>query len=239
MRGWMAGLDMPALAAQMLPTVSDAAWRLEQTVDAVSETFEHFLSWTIGLVVTQANEVLVERGGVAAIPENLAYLIRFGVDTTTALKLLAAGVRSRRIAYEIGQQAHARGLSWSQVREWLRQLHIEGWRREFGATSREVDDLAEFCRTPAKSSIRQLLETHETAIDLAHEMMPPPSRPPAVALRIGGSADPVEVWTRSDPPYRVGTVAVAFHTDIHLLRNSGIEYAATTDGSVLTLRETR
>jgi len=239
LRGWMAGLDMPALAAQMLPTVPDAAWRLEQTVDAVSETFEHFLSWTTGLVVVQANELLVERGGVAAIPENLAYLIRYGVDTTTALKLLTAGVRSRRIAYEIGQQAHARGLSWSQVREWLRQLHIDGWRREFGATSREVDDLAEFCRTAAKSPIRQLLETHETAIDLAHQMMPPPPSPLAVELRIGGSADPVEVWARSDPPYRVGTVAAPFHADIHLLRNSGIEYSATTDGSVLTLREAR
>ena len=28
---------------------TSASWRLEQTVDAVSGTFEHFLSWTVGL----------------------------------------------------------------------------------------------------------------------------------------------------------------------------------------------
>jgi hypothetical protein len=239
LRDWLAGLDMPALAAHTLPNVPDAAWRLEQTVDAISETFEHFLSWTIGLVVTQANELLIERGGVAAIPENLAYLIRYGVDTATALSLLTAGVRSRRVAYEIGQQAQALGLSGSQVREWLRQLHIDGWRREFGATSREVDDLAGFCRTRAKSPIRQLLENHLTTVDLAHPVTPPPPNPLAVELRIGGSADPVEVWTIGSPPYRIGIVATAFHADVHLLSNSGIEYSATTDGTVLTLRETR
>ncbi len=143
------------------------------------------------------------------------------------------------VAYEIGQRAQALGLNWTQVREWLRQLHIDGWIREFDATSREVDDLAEFCRTPANSPIRQLLEDHVTTVDLTYPMTPPPNRPLAVELRTGGSADPVEVWTLSDPSYSVGTVAAAFHTDMQLLSNSGIEYSVTTDGGTLTLRETR
>ena len=36
----------------------------------------------------------------------------------------------------------------------------------------------------------------------------------AVELRTGGPADPVEVWTLSDPSYQVSTVAAALHTDI-------------------------
>nr|WP_240163236.1 DEAD/DEAH box helicase [Mycolicibacterium sphagni] len=239
LRGWLGGMNMPELAAQILPTVADAAWRLEQTVDAISGTFEHFLSWTVGLVIAQANELLIEQGGVAALPENLAYLIRYGVDTNVALNLLISGVRSRRLAYEIGQQALRQGIEWADVRTWLRQLHIDGWRSEFDATSREIDDLAEFCRARGKSPLRQLLETHETTIDLAHPMTPPPPGPLPVRLNMIRTSAAVEVWTLDTPSYGVGTVAAAFHTDLYLLRNSGIEFSAITDGSVVTLRETR
>jgi len=239
LRGWMAGLDMPALAAEMLPTVPDMTWRLEQTVDAVSGTFEHFLSWTVGVVTTQANELLVERGGVAALPDDLAYLIRFGVNTTTALNLLTSGVRSRRVAHVIGRRAKAQDLEWSQVRDWLRQLHIPGWRREFGATPREIEDLAEFCRSPARSPLRQLLENHETTVDLASPMEPLLTHPLVVELHITGSADPIEVWTQGHRAYRVGIVAAASHADVQLLHNSGVEYFITTDGTTLTFRETR
>lgn len=239
LHGWLAGLDMPALSAEMLPTVPNVAWRLEQTVDAVSGTFEHFLSWTLGVVTAQANAILVERGGVDAIPGNLPYLIRYGVDTKTALNVSTSGVRSRRVAYAIGVRAEARSLEWGQVREWLSQLHIAGWRQEFGATPREIDDLAEFCRSAARSPLRQLLEDHETTIDLADPMAPPPPSPLPVALRITSSTDPVEVWTLGILAYRVGIVAAASHTDVQLLRSSGVEYFATTNGTTLTLRETR
>lgn len=240
LRGWISGLDMPALAATILPTVPSVAWRLEQTVDAVSGAFEHFLSWTVGVVTSQANDRLVERGGVAAIPEDLSYLIRYGVDTTTALNLLTSGIRSRRLAHEIGRQALGQGLPWDQVRDWLRQLHIAGWQREFGTTPRETEDLAEFCRSTSSSPLRQILESQETTVELYRPMTPSPlSSSLAVELRMDSPSDPIEVWTRSDPPYRVGIVAAAFHADLQLLHHSGIDYSAITDGSVLTLRGIR
>lgn len=64
-----------------------------------------------------------------------------------------------------------------------------------------------------------------TTVDLTHPMTPPPSRPMAVELRTGGPADPVEVWTLSDPSYQVSTVAAALHTDIQLLSNSGTTFS--------------
>lgn len=60
-----------------------------------------------------------------------------------------------------------------------------------------------------------------TTADLTHPMTPPPSRPWQLSFGRGGPADPVEVWTLSDPSYQVSTVAAALHTDIQLLSNSG------------------
>ena len=62
------------LAATMLPTVGDLSWRLEQTVDAVSEAFEHFLSWTVGVVVEQANDILAQAGQSVTFPSNFGLL---------------------------------------------------------------------------------------------------------------------------------------------------------------------
>lgn len=236
LRGWIAGLGMPALAATILPDIPNAAWRLEQTVDAVSGAFEHFLSWTVGVVITQANELLVERNGVAAIPEELPYLIRYGVDTTTAVNLLTSGVRSRRLAHEIGRQAIVQDLEWDHVRDWLRQLHISGWREEFDTTPREIEDLAEFCRSNSRNPLRQLLESQETTVELFRPATPPFPNRMAVELRMISHTDPIEVWTLHRPTRRIGVVAAESHADLQLLYSSGIDYTATTDGSVLTLR---
>jgi len=239
MRDWISGLSMPVLAAVMLPTVPDASWRLEQTVDAVSGAFEHFLSWTVHVVARQANELLVEQGGVAAIPDTLAYYIRYGVDTLAALNLLTAGVRSRRIAHEVGRQALAEGIEWPGVRNWLRELHIPGWRGRFGATRREIEDLAEFCRSRSKSPLRRLLESGEAAVDLAVPMSDSPTSPLRVELRATAPEEPVEVWAMTPWDYQIGIVTAAWHADAQLLLASGIAFTASTDGAVVTLREPR
>lgn len=238
--GWQAGLNMPDLAQRMLPGVPDVSWRLEQTVDAISGAFEHFLSWTIGVVTTQANELLVDQGGIEAFPEDLAYFVRYGVDTTIALNLLTSGIRSRRVAYAIGRRATALGLDWSQVRDWLRGLHIDGWRTEFTAARREIEDLVDFCRSPATSPLRRLLEQHTTAVELHASMAPPPAagRLP-VELRFTRSSEPIEVWASGTASYRVGIIAAASHADVALLGLSGLEYRAETDGNSVILHEVR
>lgn len=238
--GWMCGLNMPDLALRMLPGVTDVSWRLEQTVDAISGAFEHFLSWTVGVVTTQANELLVDQGGSEALPGDLPYLIRYGVDSTIALKLLISGIRSRRVAYSIGRRATTLELAWSQVRAWLRSLHIDGWRLEFAATYREIEDLVEFCRSPTASPLRELLEQHIATVALHQPMTPPPAADTLpVELRIASSSEPIEVWTTGTANYRVGIVTAASHADVVLLGLSGLEYIAETDGNLITLRELR
>ncbi|WP_206693687.1 DEAD/DEAH box helicase [Glutamicibacter sp. FBE19] len=238
--GWLAGLDIPDLAQLMLPGVPDVSWQLEQTVDAISGAFEHFLSWTIGVVTAQANEYLLRQGSIEAFPENLAYFVRYGVDTTIALNLLTSGIRSRRLAYAIGERATALGLNWSQVRGWLRDLHIDGWKDEFTIARREVEDLLEFCRSPTTSPLRQLLEQHTTTVDLHTPMEQPPTAGTLlVELRISHSSEPIEVWAVGTTSFRVGIIAAASHTDVALLGHSGLEYIAETDGNLVRFREVR
>jgi len=240
LEGWLSGLDVPTLGAYMLPTVTDASWRLEQTVDAISGAFEHFLSWTVGVVVAQANEHLVNEGGVDALPDELAYFIRYGVDTTIALNLLTSGIRSRRVAYMIGQRATELDLSWLDSRDWLRELHINGWKTELHASRREVEDLVEFCRSNVTSPLRQLLEEQTVTIKLYKPMAPPTVIGTVpVELRIRQTAEPIEVWSLGSDSFYIGMVAAASHADVALLGLSGLSYRAESNGVVVTLRAMR
>ena len=106
---WLSGTDIAELAQEMLPSITDSSWRLEHTVDAVSGAFEHYLSWVVGIVVEQANSQLDTVGAVVRLRQDVAALIRYGVDTAQALGLLTNGIQSRRLAYRLGQFADGRG----------------------------------------------------------------------------------------------------------------------------------
>lgn len=238
LKAWMSGLDMPALAAVLLPSVADVAWRLEQTVDAVSEAFEHFFSWTIGAVIEQANEKLTSIESLTRLSQDLTYMIRYGVDTQQAVALLSHGVRSRRLAHLIGKKAEDSGRDLEGVIDWLRLLHISGWVEELNATPREIDDLVEVTRETSTSLLRQLLSSSEAAAQLHAPMRPAPASPLAVSLRITGPLSPVEVWTLDLPAYRIGIIAASHHSDVMALSSAGLAFEAQTDGCTVTIRAT-
>ena len=233
---WLHGLDMPSLAASILPEVPLASWRLEQIVDAVSGTFEHYLAWTIGAVIEQANDMLIGDSSLVVCSDLLASAIRYGVDTEIALALLMKGVRSRRIAYRVGRRATDLGFDYETTITWLTDLHIDGWVREFDATGREIEDLSEVARDTRTSLLRQLLSRSDGVASLRHATEPPLGAGAPVQLRVGAAHDPVDVWTVGDTPYRVGVVSAQHHADILLLHHAGLTFSATTDGRFITLR---
>lgn len=57
--GWISGEPIPRLATTWLPDL-DSEWALEQTVSNISETFEHYLAWTVGALVNLVNLRLEE-----------------------------------------------------------------------------------------------------------------------------------------------------------------------------------
>lgn len=245
LRLWMSGLSMPALAAALLPTVADASWRLEQTVDAVSGTFEHFLSWTVGVVIDQTADLLREMDAETSIPRTFAYMIRYGVDTRIALSLITNGVTSRRLAHLIGRAAVERSLSLREVRRWLRELHVTGWRAEFDASDREVEELIDFCRTVNRSALRELLEDGTTVLDI--DTVGPHAREAPWAViegqdaefRYAARSDLVEVWSKGSEAACVGAIVAASHADTHLILSSGVEFDATLEQGRLRLNQSR
>ncbi|XVU28296.1 hypothetical protein ACQPZJ_15005 [Actinoplanes sp. CA-054009] len=55
---WIRGLSFSQLAGRHLAAAADPARRIEQMVGAVTELFEHHLSWTVGAVVELVNNSL-------------------------------------------------------------------------------------------------------------------------------------------------------------------------------------
>lgn len=236
LRHWLAGDDIPALADAILSEVPDVAWRLEQTVDAVSETFEHYLSWTLGVTLEQANEFLEAAGHPMRFPATFAYLIRYGVDTNQALHLLIRGVRSRRLAHLVGRQAQAAGLTGAAMREWLEALHVDGWRTTFFANAREMEDLADYTRDATGSVLRDALASGTGRARLHHAIDPPPPTPLAVTIEVLRPDEPIEVWSAGYGRYKVGLIAARDHADVIALTRSGLPYLATTDGTAVDFR---
>ncbi|WP_396912748.1 DEAD/DEAH box helicase [Mycolicibacterium sp.] len=236
LKAWMSGFDMPALAAVLLPNVTNAAWRLEQTVDAVSGAFEHYFSWTVGAVIEQANERLEGTESATRLSHDLPHMIRYGVDTLQAVGLLGRGVQSRRLAYVVGKRAADSGKDLQETLAWLRHLHIQGWIEEFDASPREIDDLSDVTRESSTSLIRQFLSSSQATAQLHTPLTPTPQLPIAIELRIIEPHLPIEVWALGESSYRVGMVAASDHSDVIALSAAGLTFAAHTDGNNVTIR---
>jgi hypothetical protein len=229
---WLSGTEISDLALVMLPGLSDVPWRLEQTVDAVSGAFEHFLSWMVGIVIEQANAQLESQGLAARLRPDFAALIRYGVDTSQALALLTHGIQSRRLAYRLGKMAEEQSMDVDTLRQWLTDLHIQGWRTELDASPREILDLLEFTRSPRNSLLRTVLQSGagELAMRLDdHEDAQEQSR--EVQL-LGADRAPAELVVAVGDA-RLGVVGPQNHTDVLDLLGSGIELEVTLTGDTL------
>jgi superfamily II DNA/RNA helicase len=166
LREWVRGESIPDLAETFLSEVSEQDWRVEQVVDAVAQHFEHFLAWTLGVVIELVNERLAEASIAAPLCEPLPSYVRYGVDSPLALRLVVSGVRSRRLAHVIAAAAAAEQVEGDSLRQWLGSMEIADLRRRFSASSSELLDLLEFARTPRASVLRDLLEQGRSVIEV-------------------------------------------------------------------------
>jgi hypothetical protein len=126
-------------------------------------------------------------------PELPAY-IRFGVDTSVALELAQAGVRSRRLVHAVSAEAVA--STELPIREWLTETGIRTWRQVFDASSSELGDLLVFSRAQ---------DARITGRVLAGEVV-------EVPLVIEGSPDAGAIDGREaeeDPPPRLAASGMA------------------------------
>lgn len=161
---WVSGAGVSDLAASHLTAVPDLVSRLEQMVDVISGAFEHFLSWTVGVIIEQTNAALSAENSWMRLRSDTSSMLRYGVDTSHALTLLTRGVQSRRLAQRIGRWANDDRMEISDLRDALANLHIDGWRENFGASPADVLDLLEFTRSRTVSLLRELLESGSASV---------------------------------------------------------------------------
>lgn len=230
---WVAGAGISDLAANHLSNVPDIAYQLEQMVDVVSGAFEHFLSWTVGVVVEQTNEALVAEESWMRLRSDTSSMLRYGVDTSGALALLTGGIQSRKLAHSIGRWAAHNHLDASDLREALAELHIDGWRDKFGASPPDVLDLLEFTRARRQSLLRALLESGSASltVDEYGEEESGNEAFPDVTIDASGES-PAAYQVRSGENVKA-TVRAADHTAVEDVLQSGLEIEFSLLGSTL------
>ena len=162
---WVDGVAIPAMAQRFLSEVTAPDLRIEQMVDAVTEHFEHYLSWILGVVIDLTNTELESRGIDRQLCPDLPLYIRYGVRDATGVALALGGVRSRRLIHEVNRQAIDAGAT-DRLEGWLSDMSIELWRTRFAASGPELLDLLEFTRTKHGAVLPDFLETGRTDLDV-------------------------------------------------------------------------
>ena len=210
---WLRGQEVGEIGETYLDVVTDETYRYEQLSEFIAQVLEHLLPWLLNTLVSWVNEELEEDEQLC--PELPAY-IWFGVDTSVALELARAGVRSRRLVHAVAAEAAA--STELPVRAWLTETDIRSWRQMFDASPSELGDLLVFSRAR---------DTRITSRVLAGEVV-------EVGLVIEGSPDAGDIEVREadeDPPPRlaafrdgevVGYVRSEHHDDVSRLLAIGL-----------------
>ena len=228
---WMEGGTIPALAAAWLPDIS-REWALEQAVENISQTFEHVLSWTLGALIDLVNNRLLAGGAPMRLRSDAAWYLRHGVDTEQAMALLTAGIASRRLAYLIGEQAQLEDIPATELRPWLTDLHIDGWKREFAANENEIADLLEYVRQ-RRDLFTELLDHNQTSIPVTVVEDIEAVYPEVTVTTAGPGSVPMVVRLRER---QLATVPADSHTDIAAVLESGLDIAFALSENHLLLR---
>lgn len=163
---WVHGESLADMAECFLAEVQEQDWRVEQMVDAVTQHFEHFLAWQLAALVELVNELLDESGIETTLCPELPVYVRYGVDSGAALRLLMSGVRSRRLANLISDEAEREGVAGSELRAWLTSMDVAELRARFSASSSELLDLLDYARSPNSSLLREFLEQGRAEIPI-------------------------------------------------------------------------
>jgi hypothetical protein len=231
-RDWISGRDLTELADTHLGEVADPAFRLEQMVDGISEGVQHYLSWTVGLVIAQANDILLSRlSPVQLLPSTAAHL-RYGVDTPLAIDLLVRDVKSRTLARDLGRIARDKELDEAGLREYLSEQHIRGWRTNLGATPTDVLDLLQYVQGGNRHKLGEMMATGSVTAqgrlngDEIDELRP---------VTIVASGDGDELNIVAEDGSKLGVIVARDHAGVAAVLDSGLLLDFHLQGTTVTM----
>jgi len=221
---WMNGVELQELAERYLSDVTEESYQYEQLAEFSASVFEHHLPWTIGIILQWVNARLEDAGLDQRIPDHLPGAVHHGVSSEAALSLMAASVRSRRLANVISAQFPSPPSDievGEALREWLGSQTLDEWRSSFEASPTEIADLLAYVRSPGTQLVSNLFEGRpiELLIDPA-TLFNDTAGPAAFSRPSTHPSAPIEV--RSDGGAIVGTVKPVDHSDVALLTSMGV-----------------
>lgn len=153
---WLAGKDLVYLTERHLADVEpgpDESYRYEQLNGFLTSVCEHHLPWVLGIIMDWLNPAVL-----AILCDDLPAYLHFGVADPVALTLLKGGIRSRRLAVVVGNDALVAQVGLDDLRSWLIQLGPSEWRSRFQAGPGEVADLLLYLHDAAAGTSASLLE---------------------------------------------------------------------------------
>jgi hypothetical protein len=227
---WQAGQSLPALAATHLSEAPNPAWQIEQMVDAVTNFFEHYLSWTVGALIELVNTRLADAGTDTRLCPELGGYIRYGVRDRYALILMTSGIRSRRLAHAISAGLpHELEPTRENLRAWVARMGTAEWRARYSASASEVLDLLDFTRPRRRSLLRTLLETGNAGVDLpttAEDL--PRWTGPLIIESARGEPPPAQLVVYAGDQ-QVASIASQDYADISAILNTGLDIEVELD----------
>lgn len=233
LREWLTGVDVATTAERLLAGVTEADFRLEQMVDAVTEHFEHYLAWTLGVIVALVNQALESRGLDRPLCPDLPLYVRYGVDSDLAVALALGGVRSRRLIHVVAGQATDEAGE-IQIEDWLAGMSISAWRERFEAQAPELLDLLEFTRTKRGGILPDFLETGSARVTV--ETVVDVLEPTAVTVReIPGDPTPARLGAIDEWGQLLAAVPPSSHSEVLAVISTGLGFTASLVDDELTL----
>lgn len=221
---WVRGIPLKDLADTYLSEVQgvdEEAFRFEQLSTFLTRICEHHLPFTLGTVLEWINADRSDEVNTS-LPAHLHY----GVPSTEALALLMSGVRSRRLAVVVGEQASGDGIHADGLRAWLASTEPAVWRADFDAGPAEVADLLHFVHDPAAEIGASLLagETRIMGIDAEDVVSEASEFVVAIAT---GEERPHPLVIINDDGEIVGRIRASEHRHLVVLAEAGFELLAT------------
>lgn len=232
----MAGHDLETLAADHLSDVVSEDYRTEQLSEFVASVFEHHVPWTLGIVLGWVNERMSESG--VALTSELPGYVHYGVPTEGALKLMLAGVRSRRLAVRVARSFEASNTSLS-LNEWLDLTGIPAWRTAFEASPTELADLLSVLRSPTANIVASVVDGDPVSVPLIPSTTETPMRErPVTIAEAEDEPEPRTLLVLSEDGSPLGRVAHESHEHVRQVLELGLALEVTlTAESTLVIRQ--
>ena len=235
---WVRGKSLNDLADTHLLAVhggDEDAFRFEQLSTFLSRICEHHLPFALGSILNWINADRSDE-----INPSLPAHLHYGVAGTEALQLLAAGVRSRRIAAVVGAQAARESIPASGLRAWLAKMGPVAWRANFDAGPAEVADLLNFVHDPAAAIGASLLEGGTRTIGLDASGVAWGDAEYPVVLETG-AGKPEPLVAINDDDQIVGRIRASEYRHLAVLLDAGFQLLAAPmardrGGRVTTIR---